>query len=206
MFNTSKLFLLALALIPVSPASAQADAALPGNVYFAREEKSLTIPITYGWTTPPQRKVIYSLGPLNYYYSTQTRSLVEEVRMQVGLTKRCAGTVRLGYYVVRAFSPTSTEGTFVTRYAVVDLPHRPRDVSDYPLEPDEAINHSIQQQGLHPLGIGGSTLTKVYYNVVMFANTYDDSCLGQTLQVKGNDSHDYHGELSLHILYGNNLR
>ncbi|MGO4263055.1 hypothetical protein [Lysobacter sp. TAB13] len=202
MFNTSKLLLLALALIPVSQASAE-DSASPGYIYLTREEKSSTIPITYGWTTPPQRKVIYSLGPVNYFYGTDT--MVEDVRMQVGLTKRCAGTVRLGYYVVRAFSPTSTEGTFVTRYTVVDLPQRPTEGAQLPLEPDEAINHSIQQQAMHPLGIGRSTLSRVYYNVVVFANTYDDSCLGQSLQVKGNDSHDYHGELTLFVQNGINL-
>lgn len=203
MFNPSKLFLLTLALIPVSSLSAQVPSAAAGAVYVTRAEKSTEIPISYGWTTPPQRKVIYSLGPMNIRDSA--RNLVEDIRVQAGLTKRCTGTVRLGYYVVRSFSPTSTEGLFVTRYAVVDLPQRPTEGAELPLETDEAINHSIEQSTLHPVGIGDSTLSNVYYNLVAFANTYDDSCLGKSLQVKGNDTHDYHGELALQWVSATNL-
>lgn len=189
MMFKSKLFLIALATL--CAASVQAEPRFPG-LYRTVAEKNLEIPISYGWTTPPERRVIYSVGPLNLIYD---RPNFVNTSFQVGLTKRCAGTVRLGYYVVRTNSPTSTEGFFVTRYAVVDLPERPSAPANLPLEEDEGINHSVSQTSAYQHKMGDPLVQNAYFNVVMFANTYDSACLGQTLQVKGNDAHDYHGEL-----------
>ncbi|WP_242112642.1 hypothetical protein [Luteimonas aquatica] len=189
MFIKSKLFLAALAVLAAIPANAEIR--FPG-LYRSVAEKTLEIPISYGWTTSPERRVIYSVGPLNLIYD---RSNFVDVSFQAGLTKRCAGTVRVGYYVVRTNSPTGTDGFFVTRYAVVDLPERPSSPENLPLETDEGINHSISQASSYQYKYGDPLVQKAYFNVVMFANSYDSSCIGQTLQLKGNDAHDYHGEL-----------
>lgn len=182
MFSKSMLLSLALCAATLSGAAyAGQPQSADRGLYKTYEEVATEIPISYGWTTSPVRKIIYSLGPFNF----DGRPWIADVRFQVGLTKECAGTVRLGYYVVRGFSPTATDGLYVTRYGLINIP-------------SEQINSSVSLSSLHQMSDGG-VLTNVNYNVVLFANSYDTECVGQTLKVKGLDVHNYHGELSLEL-------
>lgn len=186
--------LLALACLPAASLHAQHQ-----HLYRTTAEKSLEIPIGYASTTSPQRKVIYSLGPLNFInvitYPGYESGAYVDMKFQAGLTKRCSGTVRLGYYIVRTTSADSTQGVSVTRYAVVDLPERPSSPEGRPLATNEGINHSISQSSMYLYTREDPIFRNAYFNVVMFADSYDRSCVGQTLRVKGDDAHDYHGEL-----------
>jgi len=196
MIDTRKpvLLLLATSLLTAWVLQAQAQTRSRSGPYFHRttSEKIQQIPITQAQTGTRQPLVLYSLGPIDL---TDDIPLTIEVRFQAGLTKRCAGSVQLGYYVVREKSAQAVDGTYMTPYAIKDLPQRPSARENLPLHPDEGINFSISQHSMFQRGIDDPPATDTHVNVVVFAESNDSSCIGKTLQVKGGDVHDYHGEL-----------
>lgn len=197
MITKPKLGMLAFVLaFPPLVAAAQSAPTPDFGVERTTTAKSSEIPIGYASTTSPQRRVIYSLGPFRYrfYYWNHTYL---GVQFQVGLTKRCAGTTRVGYYIVRALSPDATNGLYLTRYAVVDLPERPNTPENPLSKSNEATHHVISQSSDSVHIYPDMEFKNAYYNVVMFADSYDASCVGQTLQVKGNEIDEYAGELTI---------
>jgi len=184
--------LLMLACLATAQLHAQS---YPQNAYYRTvTETSREIPIGYASTASPQRKIVYSLGPINVRPTRYNSLNYVDVRFQAGLTKRCAGTVRLSYYIVRATRPDSTDGLYVSRFTVVDLPERASGPDNRPLQPDEGIDHSISQSSAYAYPHNAPRVSNSYFNVVMFADSYDRSCIGQTLRLKGDDAHEYHGE------------
>lgn len=187
MIGKSKLILLAtLAYLPNAFAS---DKALPDHaIYRTVAEKALEIPITQAGSASQQRRVIYSLGPMDIGWRFNGR-------FQAGLTKRCAGIVHLTYYMVRAKSADATDGTLMSPYTVKDLQARPSAPENLPLHPDEGINHSVSQAFTSSRRYSDPIIEDIHLNVVMLAESHDSSCIGQALQVKGSDANGRHGEL-----------
>ncbi|MEH6422205.1 hypothetical protein [Pseudomonas sp. CGJS7] len=185
MIDKYKATLLALALAVHPAASAQEGRIWLPEVFRTSAAQAQEIPIGYASTASPQRTVVYSLGPL--WYDNRWSPYVE-AQFHVGVTKPCAGAVRLGYYIVRANSPQGTAGLYLSRYAVIDLPATPT---------DRPSHHAISQLAGHMAQPGELEIKNAHYNVVMFADSYDRACVGATLQIKGKQTHEHAGELTV---------
>jgi hypothetical protein len=140
--------------------------ATAGQVLRDRIERSVTVPVRASGSG--MYKVLYSVGPVSVpAYG------VADIRAQTMLTNNCGGNVGVGRRIIRAASPSYTNGIAVTPMALENI------------TPDE--HHGILVlSGLDQAGEQG--YTGVYYNLVVYAVSSTSPCNESDLLVEGQES------------------